>query len=164
MLIKKLATYYSIKLHDIHPLYKGGTGRIYGEDVFLAIPRTYMNNSGEAVKEIVKKYKPLTGDLIVAYDDVDIELGKLKIKEHGGSGGHKGCASVIEALGTEEFIRVRMGIGRPPEDMDVVKYVLSPFKPSEIPLVEEMLEKASDAVKMIISGNIAGAMSKYNQR
>ncbi len=145
-------------------MYIGGRGRIYGEEVFLAMPRTYMNNSGEAVKEIVKRYKPLYGDLIIAYDDVDIELGKLKIKERGGSGGHKGCASVIEALGTEEFIRIRMGIGRPSENIDVVQYVLSSFEPSEIPLVEEMLEHASDAVKMIISSNIAGAMSKYNQR
>lgn len=163
MVVNKLAVYYSIKLKENNELYKCGKGKIFGEEVVLAQPLTYMNNSGVAVKELLRRQKSSPSDLVIIYDDVDIEIGRLKIKERGGSGGHKGCASIINTIGTENFTRVRIGIGHPPEGMDVVEYVLSDFKPSEQPVIEEIIEDASDAVKMIINDDIAGAMNKYNQ-
>lgn len=135
-----------------------------GEDVIIAEPLTYMNKSGEAVRELLRYYKVLSSGLILAYDDIDLDVGQLRIRVRGGSGGHKGCASVISSVGTEEFVRIRMGIGRPvgSGDVDVVEYVLSDFTPSELPVIEKVVESAVDAVRMIVSNDIIGAMNKYN--
>ena len=143
-------------------LYRAGKGRILGEDVIIAEPLTYMNKSGEAVRELLRYYKVLSSGLILAYDDVDLDVGQLRIRVRGGSGGHKGCASVISSIGTEEFVRIRMGIGRPAGGGDVIEYVLSDFTPSELPVIEKVVEGAVDVVRMIIANDIAGAMNKYN--
>lgn len=128
----------------------------------LAEPLTYMNKSGDAVRELLRYYRVSPADLILIYDDIDLESGQLKIKTKGGSGGHKGCASVIAAIDTEDFVRIRVGIGRPARGGDVVKYVLSGFSSAEIPVIENAVERASDAVSMIIGNDVAGAMNKYN--
>lgn len=128
----------------------------------LAEPLTYMNKSGDAVRELLRYYRVSPADLILIYDDIDLESGQLKIKTRGGSGGHRGCASVIAAIDTEDFVRIRVGIGRPAREGDVVKYVLSGFSSSEIPVIENAVERASDAVSMIIGNDVAGAMNKYN--
>lgn len=121
-----------------------------------------MNKSGEAVYEVLRYYKAAATDIIVIYDDIDLETGKLKIKAKGGSGGHKGCASIISSTGTEDFVRIRVGIGRPPSGNDVVEYVLSGFTPLEISIIEEAVESAADGVRMILNNDLSGAMNKYN--
>ena len=160
--IDRLAVYFSIKLKEEGNLYRYGRGKISGEDVILAEPLTYMNKSGDAVRELFRYYKASSSDLILLYDDLDLESGKLKIKVNGGSGGHRGCASVISSIGTDNFVRIRIGIGRPVPGGDVVKYVLSEFTPSEVSAVENAVEWASDAVRMILADDFAGAMNKYN--
>lgn len=159
--IDRLAAYFSIKLKE-ETLFRYGKGKISGEDVILAQPLTYMNKSGDAVRELVRYYKATSSDLILIYDDLDLESGQLKIKANGGSGGHRGCASVISSIGTDDFIRIRIGIGRPDPGGDVVKYVLSEVTPSEISALEQAVESASDAVRMILADDFAGAMNKYN--
>ena len=160
--IDRLAAYFSIKLKEEGNFYRYGRGKISGEDVILAEPLTYMNKSGDAVRELCRYYKASPSDLIVIYDDLDLESGQLKIKVNGGSGGHRGCASVISSIGTDNFVRIRIGIGRPVPGGDVVKYVLSEFTPLEVSAVENAVECASDAVRMILADDFAGAMNKYN--
>ncbi len=162
LVIEKLAAYHSIKIKEESRLYLSGKGKIAGEDVMLVMPITYMNRSGDGVREVMRYYKLLPSDLILVYDDLDLDAGQMRIKTKGGSGGHNGCESVIAAIGTEDFIRLRVGIGRPEGRVDVVGYVLSKFSRAEIPLVETAVESAVDAVRMIVGNDIVAAMNKYN--
>jgi len=162
LVIEKLAAYYSIKMKEESSLYLSGKGKISGEDVTLAMPVTYMNRSGDGVRELMRYYKLLPSDLVLVYDDLDLDAGQIRIKTQGGSGGHNGCASVIAAIGTEDFIRIRVGIGRPEGRVDVVGYVLSKFPRAEVPLIETAVESAVDAVRMIVGNDIVAAMNKYN--
>jgi peptidyl-tRNA hydrolase, PTH1 family len=123
-----------------------------------------MNKSGEAVRELMRYYKISTLDLILIYDDIDLETGQLRIRTKGGCGGHRGCVSVVSTIGTDEFKRVRIGIGRPVFGMDVVDYVLSDFSPSEALVIENSIESATDSIRMILNNDLSGAMSKYNLR
>lgn len=100
---------------------------IEGEKVILAMPQTFMNLSGESVRELVDYYKCDPSDVIVAYDDIDLAVGKLRIREKGSAGGHNGMKNIISHLGTQEFVRVRVGIGKKPDRMDLADYVLSRF-------------------------------------
>lgn len=137
--------------------------RFEGEEVGLVFPRTFMNLSGVAVKA----FRDCTGirleDMLVACDDANLPLGRIRLRRGGGDGGHKGLRSVIDFLGTEKFPRLRMGIGRPPEGCDMVEFVLSPFCSEEWPVVEEMLERACGAVEEWIRSGIEKAMSLYNR-
>ncbi len=163
-MIDKLAGYFSIKLKDEGNLYRYGRGKISGGDVILAEPLTYMNRSGDAVSVLLRYYKASPSELILIYDDIDLEAGQLKIKAKGGSGGHRGCASVISSIGAEDFLRIRIGIGRPSSGGDVVGYVLSEFAPPEVPVIENAVESAADAVRMLVSSNdLVTAMNKYNR-
>lgn len=142
-----------------------GQGRIEGEKVVLAKPQTYMNLSGEAVSALLNWYKLTTADLIVIYDDLDLPPGKLRIRSGGGSGGHKGMQSIIQVLGTENFLRVRVGIGRPAEpDFETADYVLSRFGGNEAKEVEEALDLAAEAVRCIVRDGVERAMNLYNKR
>ena len=122
--INKIAKQYNIEIYKKN--FKGlyGTGIIEGEKVVLLKPQTYMNLSGESVKEILKFYKLDTSNLIIIYDDIDIEKGIIKLRKTGGAGTHNGMKSVIEEIGTEKFPRVRIGIGKPEYKEDMINYVL----------------------------------------
>ena len=162
LVIEKLAAYHSIKIKEESRLYLAGKGKISGEDVMLAMPVTYMNRSGDGARELMRYYRLLPSDLVLVYDDLDLDAGQIRIKTQGGSGGHNGCASVIAAIGTEDFIRIRVGIGRPEGRVDVVGYVLSKFPRAEVPLIETAVESAVDAVRIIVGNDIVAAMNKYN--
>ncbi|SMP10892.1 peptidyl-tRNA hydrolase, PTH1 family [Desulfurobacterium pacificum] len=126
-----------------------------GEKVFFLKPLTYMNRSGESVKEVANFFKINPAEILVIYDDLDLPLGKLRIRLKGSSGGHRGVKSVEEHLKTNEFPRLRIGIGRPATKEEVVNYVLSPFRKEELSTVEKVIERASDCVlKVLESGNI----------
>ncbi len=129
--------------------------------VVIAKPLTYMNLSGRAVKPLRDAFEVPTDHIIVVHDDLDLPLGKVKIKKGGGSGGHKGLYSIISLIGPE-FIRVRLGIGRPLHKDDVVNYVLSRFSKSERPVFEEAVVTAADAVEDIIFDGLERAQCKYN--
>ena len=135
-----------------------------GEKVVLCKPTTYMNRIGIAVKEVLGEYSCSEEDLIVLYDDIDIELGKIRLRMGGGSGGHNGMQSIIDHLQQENFIRIRLGLKRgdyKPEDL--TSYVLAEFTEEEKPLVERALEQAEKALITILRRNLLQAMDIFNQ-
>lgn len=142
-----------------------GKGVIEGEKVMLLKPLTYMNLSGEAVRAYTDYYKtdPET-QLIVIYDDVDIPAGQLRVRKSGSAGSHNGMRSIVSSLGTQKFIRVRVGTGPCPEKWDMVDYVLAPFSKEDRNLVDDALEEVVNAVELIIKGDIDRAMERYNKK
>jgi PTH1 family peptidyl-tRNA hydrolase len=133
-----------------------------GERVILVKPQTFMNNSGAPISSLVRFYRIPLDNLLVAYDDVDLPLGTIRLKPSGGSAGQKGMQSIIERLGTEEFPRLRIGTGRPPGKMEAADYVLQDFPSSEMELVSDTLEQAVEAVLAFIQHGIDSAMNAYN--
>lgn len=150
-------------------------GRVAGEEVLLAKPQTYMNLSGRSLAPLVAFYKVAPEDLLVVHDDLDLELGRIQVRERGGDGGHNGLKSIVAELGTREFRRLRLGIGRPrpPEGApaasaaaprgQVVDHVLSAFDQDEIPALERVIARAVEAIESVLRDGIAQAMNRYNQ-
>lgn len=142
-----------------------GKCSIAGHEVLLAKPETYMNLSGVAVGALVAELGiDATKDLIVIYDELDLPFGTIRIRERGSAGGHNGVKSIIAALGTEEFLRIRLGIGPDFEVRDGAKYVLAQMKKTQLAAAGEMLDQASAAVKVILAEGAAAAMNKFNRR
>lgn len=141
-----------------------GFGYIEGEKVILAKPLTYMNLSGESVRELVDFYKVDPEDVIIIYDDISLDVGQLRIRKKGSAGGHNGIKSIISHLGTDEFPRIKVGIGEKPKDWDLADYVLSRFTDKEEVAIREALRDASDACRMIITEGIDAAMNKHNKK
>ncbi len=139
-----------------------GHGVIAGEKAVLAMPQTYMNLSGEAVQELLHFYRVTPEDLIVLYDDVELDVGKLRIRGKGSAGGHNGMKSIIGCIGTDDFVRVRVGVGRKPEGYDLADHVLGRIPKDQLPLMREACDNAADAVKLIISEGVAKAQNRYN--
>ena len=133
-----------------------------GRRIILAKPQAYMNLSGQPVGALLRYYKIPTSQLLVAYDDVDLPLGSLRLRPGGGSAGQKGMASIIERLGTQEFPRLRLGIDRPPGKMAAAAYVLQDFSTQQQPAISTALERAADAVLLFISDSLEAAMNRYN--
>ena len=131
--------------------------------VLLVKPQTFMNLSGVAVRETVKFFKAASTDVIVVHDDLDLPAGRLRIRERGGSGGHRGIGSILTELGTEEFIRVRFGVGRPPEGWDSADYVLGKFPKEEHELIRAAVLKAADAIEAILQEGAVPAMNRFNR-
>lgn len=138
---------------------------IGSEPVVLAKPETFMNLSGMSVRELVAEHqiKPET-DLIVIYDELDLPLGTIRIRQRGSSAGHNGMESVIGALGTQEFLRIRLGIAPERKIVDGVKYVLTPFRKGQLKTVDAVLEDASEAVNVIVKEGPAKAMNRFNRK
>lgn len=139
-------------------------GPIAGVPVILLKPQTYMNLSGKAVGLLVQFFKVDAADLVVVHDDLDLPFETLRVKEGGGDGGHKGLQSVIESLGTDAFLRLRLGIGKPVTKDRVESYVLEPFGKEERDRLPALLEKACGAVEEILSSGPRSAMNKFNIR
>jgi PTH1 family peptidyl-tRNA hydrolase len=133
-----------------------------GERVILVKPQTFMNNSGTAVSSLVRFYKITLENVLVAYDDVDLPLGAIRLRPSGGSAGQKGMQSIIERMGTDEFPRLRMGTGRPPARMEAADYVLQDFPSDEMELLTETLDRAVEAVLTFLQYGIERAMNAYN--
>lgn len=140
-----------------------GKGIIAGEKVMLAKPLTYMNLSGESIREFVNYYKidPET-ELLVIYDDIDLEPGQIRIRKKGSAGGHNGIKSIIGQLGTQNFYRIKVGVGAKPSGWDLADHVLGHFSSQERELVDEAVKKAADAVETILEKGIDAAMNQYN--
>ncbi|WP_067933497.1 aminoacyl-tRNA hydrolase [Alicyclobacillus kakegawensis] len=137
--------------------------RLGGEKVILCKPQTYMNNSGEAVRQILDFYAELqpTTDMIVVYDDLDFAPGQLKLRQKGSAGGHNGVKSIIAHVGTDEFPRIRVGIGRPAKG-DLISYVLGRFQPEDEAKVQEAVRLAAEALQYAAEHSFAQAMNRYN--
>jgi PTH1 family peptidyl-tRNA hydrolase len=138
---------------------------IAGEPAILAKPETYMNLSGLSVLELVAEHQvDVTRDLIVIYDELDFPLGTIRIKQRGSSAGHNGMESILGALGTDEFLRIRLGIAPDRKLTDGVKYVLTPFRKAQEKVVDEILDTAMQAVEMILKDGPAAAMNRFNRK
>ncbi|MGD1157281.1 MAG: aminoacyl-tRNA hydrolase [Terriglobia bacterium] len=135
-----------------------------GVRVVLAKPQTYMNLSGLAVERLLRNYELAPRDLLVLVDEIELPLGMLRIRPRGSAGGHNGLKSIIGALEADDFTRLRMGV-RPDRPMeDYVSYLLGPFRPADLDLVAEMLDQASEAVRVILSEGVQTAMNRFNRR
>ncbi|MGI6157379.1 MAG: aminoacyl-tRNA hydrolase [Saccharofermentanales bacterium] len=140
-----------------------GTGRVDGERVRLLLPNTYMNRSGESVARAANFERTPLDRIIIVYDDFDLPLGRLRIREQGSAGSHNGMKSVIQHLQSQDFPRVRIGIGAPPSD-DTIAFVLSKISRRQEAVLEEALDDASDALTRIVTGHLQSAQERYNHR
>ena len=138
-----------------------GRGKVFDEDVYLLKPQTFMNLSGESVREIVNYFKIDINDVIIIYDDMALEPGKIRLRASGSSGGHKGMQNIIDQLGTEEIKRIRIGIGESTDD--TIDYVLSKPLKEERPLIDEAIKNAVEALKEILKNNFEKAMTNFNR-
>ena len=147
-----------------------GMGEVAGNEVMLAKPQTYMNLSGQSASLLIKKFDIALDDLIVIHDDLDLPLGKIRISRGSGSGGHKGIDSIISSLESQEFSRLRVGIGRPvvppgttpiSED-NIIAYVLSDFAAEEKQIISQVIPRVSEAIYYLLTEGLVAAMNKYN--
>jgi PTH1 family peptidyl-tRNA hydrolase len=145
--------------------YQGLTaeGQIAGEKVLFLKPQTFMNLSGRSVKGLAAFYKLAAEDILVLHDDIDLPLGKIRLRQRGGAGGHNGLRSIMSELGTEDFWRFKIGVSRPPEQWDPADYVLAPFLDTELTVLDEVLERVQKAVLLWLGGDSAKAMNLYNR-
>ena len=163
--IDVLADKYSIEAEGKKFKAYVGKGMIKGHKVLLAKPQTYMNLSGQSVRSMVDFYKiDESSKLIVIYDDVSLDVGQIRIRERGSSGGQKGMSSIINHLGTQDFIRIRMGVGEKPSKMSLSNYVLSQFTKEEREIMEESFVNATEAIVDILDGNVTRAMNTWNKQ
>lgn len=141
-----------------------GEGKVGGIPVVLAKPRTFVNESGKAVGALLLRFRLSSADLIVVYDDLDLSLGSIRLRPRGSAGGHKGMQSIIRHIGTPDFARLRLGIGRPQEEGEdaIISYVLSNFAAAEEPLVATMVERAAEALACALTEGLDIAMSRFN--
>jgi PTH1 family peptidyl-tRNA hydrolase len=143
-----------------------GLGKVAGNEVVVTKPQTYMNYSGQSVSSLIQKFNISLNDLIIIHDDLDLPLEKIRIRRGGSSAGHKGVNSIIGALGSQDFIRIRIGIGRPaaPEisETDIISYVLSDFTPDEKSTIAQVIPKASEAILCLLTEGLTSAMNRYN--
>jgi PTH1 family peptidyl-tRNA hydrolase len=139
-------------------------GRIGGRRVILAKPQTFVNDSGRAVGAVARFYKVEPQDVLVIYDDLDLPQGTIRVRPKGGSGGHNGIRSIIDHMGTSDFARIRVGIGRPPGQMEPKSYVLQDWSPAEQEVMNEVYERVVATVDMVIEQGVAAAMNQFNAR
>ena len=160
--INKLACKHEISLNrtKFNAIY--GTGIIEGEKVILIKPQTYMNNSGEAVKEFVNFYKEPLDNIIVIYDDMDTDIGSIRVRAKGGPGSHNGMKSIVNNLNSEDFPRIRVGIGRPKDEFDRIDYVIGKIDDEEFVNLQNGQDLAVKAVEYWIKNGIDNTMNVYN--
>lgn len=162
MLIDRLSVRLNARLTRVQAKALVGSVNHEGNKIILAKPQTYMNLSGQSIQGLARFYKVPLENMIVAHDDLDLPFGTIRIRPGGGPGGQKGVASAIERLGTKDFRRLRIGIGRPPGRMDPSAYVLQNFSRADLVLLSEILDHAADAVLTFISEGLNAAMNKFN--
>ena len=141
-----------------------GTGFIGGERVLLAKPQTFMNASGESLREAADFYKIRPEQVIVIYDDISLRVGQLRIRTKGSAGGHNGIKSIIAHLGSQDFPRIKIGVGAKPDRMDLADYVLSRFSQTDRQMMEDAFQDAADAVEFMLADGADAAMNRYNRK
>ena len=164
MVLEKLAQEFRIDLKQKSFDALWGKGKINGTNILLAMPQTYMNLSGTAVRQLVAFFKADINNLIVIHDDLDLSFGTIRLKTGGGNAGHKGLASITENLGSSEFMRVRLGIGKPADKSRIEGYVLEPFQSDEeLSLLPEIISTAAEAGSEIVLSGVEKAITKYHK-
>jgi len=162
--VDELANRGSIRVERPEAKALVGRGRLAGQEVLLAKPQTFMNLSGVAVRELLEKYELGPAGLLLVWDERDLPWGTIRIRERGSPGTHNGAKSVVNALGTEEFARVRLGVGPDHPVGDLAAYVLRPMKKAELEVAATMIEEAANAVELILTHGLAPAMNRFNHR
>lgn len=164
-LIDALADQYNISVMDMKHKALTGKGMINGQKVILVKPLTFMNLSGESIRPIVDYYKiDVSTELIVISDDISLPPGQIRVRKKGSAGGHNGLKNIIQHLGSEEFQRIRIGVGEKPAGYDLADYVLGHFLKEEQPLIREGVEKAMKAATMMLEGDVDRAMNEFNRK
>jgi len=156
------AAAHGIPLRRSGSLALAGRGTMAGDEVWVAEPLTMMNRSGAAVRHLLCESGGDASSLVVVHDDLDLPLGCLRFKRRGGPGGHNGVRSIIEVLGTDAFLRLKAGIGRPAPGADPVDYVLEPFAPDERRTVSAMIEAACEALRVALTDGVTTAMNRFH--
>jgi len=162
--ISRLARRAGITVDEDEGFSEVGRGSIKGIRVLLARPQTYVNVSGAAVRDLRRRHRVSPQDIIVVVDDLDLPLGRIRLRPGGSAGGHNGLKSIIDALGTTEFPRLRVGIGRPPAGIDPAEHVLTRFGPDEQAALDGALERAAEALEVAVVSGIAAAMNRFNAK
>ena len=163
--VDRIAERWGMRVNNRNCRAQIARGRLGGNEVVLAKPETYVNLSGSSVRELIREYQAQPEqDLILLYDELDLPFGTLRVRPRGRSAGHNGVESVLGALGTEEVIRVRMGVGPDYPISDGARYVLSQFKKSQYPVVDQVLDSAAEAVEVILSEGVGAAMNRFNRK
>jgi PTH1 family peptidyl-tRNA hydrolase len=168
--VNHFARQYKIRFDKSEGLARTGRGQVEGIDLVVARPQTYMNRSGESVSRLVKKYKVDLQDLLVIYDDMDLPLGKIRVRPDGSSGGHNGIKSIIASLGSQDFPRLRVGIGRPKDaegfprtvNGKIINYLLGELSDEEKTAINNVLPAVSEAILCVITEGVTEAMNRFN--
>jgi len=164
--LNHFARAHRLKFDQKKGLARIGTGRAAGNEVVLARPQTYMNASGQSVRRLVAKFNIDLNDLLVIHDDLDLPLAKIRLSSGSSSGGHKGIDSIIQELGSQGFIRIRVGIGRPTKsplsEDEIIAYVLSDFTPAEKKAIDKTIPRVSEAILCLLTDGLTVAMNKFN--
>jgi len=170
MCLKHFARAHGIKFDRKQGRARTGYGEVAGNKVVVARPQTYMNQSGQAVSRLVRKFNTALDNLVIIHDDLDLPLGKIRIRQGGGSAGHKGIDSITTELGSQDFTRIRAGIGRPPvvdgsteiDEADIIAYVLSDFTPEEKQAITQVIPRVNEAILCLLTEGLTTAMNRYN--
>ena len=162
--ITRISDNYNIPLNMKKHKALCGSGFIEGQKVIIAQPQTYMNLSGESVRELSDFYKVPAENIIIIYDDISLDVGQLRVRPKGSAGGHNGIKSIITHLGTQNFQRIKVGVGEKPKNWDLADYVLGAFSKDDRKLVDEALERTAKAAALIVQGEIDEAMNLYNKK
>ena len=170
MCLNHFARRYSLRFDKRQCQARIGSGQVAGDRVVVAKPQTYMNRSGQAVSRLVGKFRVSLDNLIVIHDDLDLPLGKIRLRPKGSAAGHKGIDSIIAELGSQDFPRIRVGIGRPPitegsdetSEADVIAYVLSDLAPEEKRVITEAISPVSEAIYCLLTEGLTAAMNRFN--
>ena len=171
MCLSHFAKKYNIKFDRRQSQARVGGGEVGACRVVLAKPQTFMNNSGQSVALLVKRFGTDLDGLVVIHDDLDLELGRIRLREGSSSGGHKGINSIIDHLGSRDFVRLRVGIGRPglfegrqePVEDEIINYVLGDFTSEEKKVIEETIPRVGEALFCLLAEGLTAAMNRYNQ-
>lgn len=164
MVVESLARKYRISLDQEHMDARYGSGAIEGVSVVLLEPLSYMNRSGIPVRASLNKFSFLSHEMIVIHDDVDLAFGIFKIKEKGGHAGHKGLKSILECIGLEDFVRLRIGVGRPKTGQSVADHVLASFDPEETRILDQVIHRAREAVITLLTEGTKAGMNRFNRK
>ena len=164
LVVDEMAAAWAISIHQKKFNVELGRGRVNGIETILVKPQAYMNKSGLPVRQVGDYFKIPYRDMLVIHDDIDLEFGRLKIKEKGGHGGHNGVRSLIDALGEDAFVRLRVGVGRSGNEGNVVNHVLGTFNQQERASLEKVIKRARDAVETILCEGAKEGMNRFNDR
>ena len=163
--IDKLVEEYNVPQSGVKFNAMYGKGRIEGQPVILMKPLSYMNLSGGPVRDMANYFKidPET-EMIVIYDDIDLDPGQIRIRKKGSAGGHNGIKNIIQELGTQKFVRIKVGVGAKPKGWDLADYVLGRYSAEDRKIIDEAQKEAAEAVKLMVTDDVRGAMNRYNTK